>query len=127
LETRTGESRYRQAVFERFTELARMVVVFAQDEARALKHNFIGTEHLLLGLLREEEGLAARVLESLDITLEEVRAQVARIIGQSDEFTSGAIPRHAARQEGTRAGAARGAVSGPQRRRHRARPARDRA
>src|SRR5262249_14269642 len=60
-------------VFERFTERARQVVVLAQDEARALKHNYIGTEHILLGLLREEEGLAARVLESLDITVEEVR------------------------------------------------------
>ena len=68
------------------------VVVLAQDEARALKHNYIGTEHILLGLLREEEGLAARVLESLDITVEEVRAQVARIVGQGDEVTSGQIP-----------------------------------
>jgi ATP-dependent Clp protease ATP-binding subunit ClpC len=57
-----------------------------------LKHNYIGTEHILLGLLREEEGLAARVLESLDITVEEVRAQVARIVGQGDEVTSGQIP-----------------------------------
>jgi ATP-dependent Clp protease ATP-binding subunit ClpC len=67
-------------------------VVLAQDEARALKHNYIGTEHILLGLLREEEGLAARVLESLDITVEEVRAQVARIVGQGDEVTTGQIP-----------------------------------
>src|ERR1700742_1589738 len=79
-------------MFERFTERARQVVVLAQDEARALKHNYIGTEHILLGLLREEEGLAARVLESLDITVEEVRAQVARIVGQGDEVTSGQIP-----------------------------------
>ncbi len=79
-------------MFERFTERARQVVVLAQDEARALKHNYIGTEHLLLGLLREEEGLAARVLESLDITVEEVRAQVARIVGQGDEVTTGQIP-----------------------------------
>jgi ATP-dependent Clp protease ATP-binding subunit ClpC len=79
-------------LFERFTERARQVVVLAQDEARALKHNYIGTEHLLLGLLREEEGLAARVLESLDITVEEVRAQVARIVGQGDEVTTGQIP-----------------------------------
>jgi ATP-dependent Clp protease ATP-binding subunit ClpC len=81
-----------EAVFERFTERARQVVVLAQDEARALKHNYIGTEHILLGLLREEEGLAARVLESLDITVEEVRAQVARIVGQGDEVTTGQIP-----------------------------------
>ena len=79
-------------MFERFTERARQVVVLAQDEARALKHNYIGTEHILLGLLREEEGLAARVLESLVITVEEVRAQVARIVGQGDEVTTGQIP-----------------------------------
>jgi len=79
-------------LFERFTERARQLVVLAQDEARALKHNYIGTEHILLGLLREEEGLAARVLESLDITVEEVRAQVARIVGQGDEVTTGQIP-----------------------------------
>jgi len=82
----------RGILFERFTERARQVVVLAQDEARALKHNYIGTEHILLGLLREEEGLAARVLESLDITVEEVRAQVARIVGQGDEVTTGQIP-----------------------------------
>ena len=79
-------------MFERFTERARQVVVLAQDEARAFKHNYIGTEHLLLGLLREEEGLAARVLESLDVTVDEVREQVARIVGQGDEVTSGQIP-----------------------------------
>jgi len=79
-------------VFEQFTERARQVVVLAQDEARALNHNYIGTEHLLLGLLREEEGLAARVLESLDITFEEVRAQIARIVGHGDEVTTGQIP-----------------------------------
>jgi ATP-dependent Clp protease ATP-binding subunit ClpA len=79
-------------VFERFTERARQVVVLAQDEARALKHNYIGTEHILLGLLREEEGLAARVLESLDVNVEEVRLQVGRIVGQGDEVTAGQIP-----------------------------------
>jgi ATP-dependent Clp protease ATP-binding subunit ClpC len=79
-------------VFERFTERARQVIVFAQDEARALRHNYIGTEHLLLGLLREEEGLAARALESLDITVDQTRAQVARIVGQGDQVTSGQIP-----------------------------------
>ncbi len=79
-------------MFERFTERARQVVVLAQDEARRLRHNYIGTEHLLLGLLREEEGLAARVLESLDITVEEVRAQVARIVGQGDEIMTSQIP-----------------------------------
>ena len=79
-------------MFERFTERARQVVVLAQDEARALKHNYIGTEHLLLGMLREEEGLAARVLESLDISVEEVRGQVARIVGLGDHATTGQIP-----------------------------------
>ncbi|HKG10248.1 MAG TPA: Clp protease N-terminal domain-containing protein [Gaiellaceae bacterium] len=79
-------------MFERFTERARQVVVIAQSEARALKHNYIGTEHLLLGLLREEEGIAARVLMSFDVTVEEVRAQVARIIGQGDEVVGGHIP-----------------------------------
>ena len=79
-------------MFERFTERARQVIVLAQAEARALKHNYIGTEHLLLGLLREEEGLAARVLASFGITLDEVRAEVTRIIGQGDEVEAGQIP-----------------------------------
>ena len=79
-------------MFERFTDRARQVVVLAQDEARGLKHNYLGTEHILLGLLREEEGLAARVLESLDITVEEVRAQVVRIVGEGDELKSGQMP-----------------------------------
>ncbi len=69
------------------------MVVLAQEESRTtFKHNYIGTEHILLGLLREEEGLAARVLESLDITLERVRAQVFRIVGSGEEPTSGQIP-----------------------------------
>src|SRR5258707_352824 len=79
-------------MFERFTERARQVVVLAQEEARTLKHNYIGTEHILLGLLREEEGLAARVLESLDITVERVRAQVVRIVGSGEDVPSGQIP-----------------------------------
>jgi ATP-dependent Clp protease ATP-binding subunit ClpC len=79
-------------VFERFTERARQVVVLAQDESRRLGHPYIGTEHILLGLLREEEGIAARVLEQLDVTVEEVRTQVARIVGQGDEVTTGQIP-----------------------------------
>jgi ATP-dependent Clp protease ATP-binding subunit ClpC len=79
-------------MFERFTERARLVVVFAEDEARALQHNYIGTEHVLLGLLREEEGLAARVLDSLEITVEEVRAQVACIVGRGDGVTTGDVP-----------------------------------
>jgi ATP-dependent Clp protease ATP-binding subunit ClpA len=79
-------------VFERFTERARQVVVLAQDEARALSHNYIGTEHILLGLLREEEGIAARVLGELGVTLEAIRSQVAQIVGRGDEVTSGQIP-----------------------------------
>jgi ATP-dependent Clp protease ATP-binding subunit ClpC len=79
-------------VFERFTDSAREVVVSAQDEARTLRHNYIGTEHLLLGLLRGNEGIAAQVLESFGITLDDVRAQVARIIGHGDELPSGQMP-----------------------------------
>ncbi len=79
-------------MFERFTERARQVVVLAQEEARTMKHNYIGTEHILLGLVREEEGLAARVLESLDVTVERVRAQVIRIVGSGEEAESGQIP-----------------------------------
>ena len=78
-------------MFERFTERARQVVVLAQEEARSLKHNYIGTEHLLLGLLREEEGVAARVLESLDVSVEEVRAAVVRIVGSGEESPQGTI------------------------------------
>jgi ATP-dependent Clp protease ATP-binding subunit ClpC len=79
-------------VFARFTEPARQVVVLAQDEARALNHNYIGTEHLLLGLLREERGLAAQVLASLDVKVEQVRVKVRAIIGQGDGVTAGQIP-----------------------------------
>jgi ATP-dependent Clp protease ATP-binding subunit ClpC len=80
-------------VFERFTERARQVVVLAQEEARAFAHDSIGTEHLLLGLLREEEGIAARALASLDVTLDEVRAQVDRLVGRGEQaVTTGQIP-----------------------------------
>jgi hypothetical protein len=79
-------------VFERFTEQARQVVVLAQDEARGLRHNYIGTEHILLGLLREEDGLAARALDSLDITAEKVRVQASRIVGSGEEVETGQIP-----------------------------------
>jgi ATP-dependent Clp protease ATP-binding subunit ClpC len=79
-------------MFERFTLQARQVVILAQDEARALNHNYIGTEHILLGLLREEEGIAFRVLESLGVKLEPVRAQVVQIVGASEEATHGQIP-----------------------------------
>jgi ATP-dependent Clp protease ATP-binding subunit ClpA len=79
-------------VFERFSERARQVVVLAQEEARALKHNYIGTEHLLLGLIREEEGIAAVVLDSLGVGLEESRAAVRRIVGEGDEVPAGNVP-----------------------------------
>jgi ATP-dependent Clp protease ATP-binding subunit ClpC len=79
-------------VFERYTERARQVVFLAQHEAGALNHDYIGTEHILLGLLREEEGLARRVLESPGVSIEEVRAQVAQIVGQGDEMPTGQIP-----------------------------------
>ena len=79
-------------MFERFTERARQVVVLAQDEARSLCHDWIGTEHLLLGLLREEEGIAARVLESREITLENVRARVVSIVGLGEGQSAGQIP-----------------------------------
>jgi ATP-dependent Clp protease ATP-binding subunit ClpC len=79
-------------MFERFTERARQVVVLAQDEARALGHNYIGSEHLLLGLLAERDGVAARALLSLDVTAEKVRAEVVRIVGRGDGFTAGQIP-----------------------------------
>ena len=78
-------------MFERFTERARQVVVLAQDEARALGHGYIGTEHLLLGILREEEGLGAQVLATLGVTDVEVRDGVARIAGRGDEFPTGQI------------------------------------
>ena len=79
-------------MFERFTDRARRVIVLAQDEARNLKHNYLGTEHFLLGLIREGEGVAAKALEALDITLDEVRAQVIDIIGEGQEPPSGHIP-----------------------------------
>jgi len=79
-------------MFERFTERARQVVVLAQEEARELQHNYIGTEHLLLGLLREAEGIAARVLGELGVTLEGVRSDVALIVGKGDEAAAGQIP-----------------------------------
>ena len=79
-------------MFERFTDRARHVVVLAQEEARLLDHNYIGTEHILLGLIHEGEGVAARALESLGISLEAVRSQVEAIIGQGGSSPSGHIP-----------------------------------
>src|SRR5918993_1197497 len=79
-------------MFERFTDRARRVVVLAQEEARLLNHNYIGTEHILLGLIHEGEGVAAKALESLGISLEGVRSQVEEIIGQGQQAPSGHIP-----------------------------------
>src|SRR5205823_6390445 len=79
-------------LFERFTDRARRVVVLAQEEARLLNHNYIGTEHILLGLIHEGEGVAAKALESLNISLEAVRSQVEEIIGQGGSSPSGHIP-----------------------------------
>lgn len=79
-------------MFERFTDRARRVVVLAQEEARMLNHNYIGTEHILLGLIHEGEGVAAKSLESLGISLEGVRSQAEEIIGQGQQAPSGHIP-----------------------------------
>ncbi len=79
-------------MFERFTDRARRVVVLAQEEARMLNHNYIGTEHILLGLIHEGEGLAAKALENLDISLVAVREQVQEIIGQGQQAPTGHIP-----------------------------------
>ncbi len=79
-------------MFERFTDKARRAVVLAQEEARTLDHNYIGTEHLLLGLLREEDGVAARALGSLGVSLEAVRRDVEAIIGRGEAVPKGHIP-----------------------------------
>ena len=79
-------------LFERFTDRARRVVVLAQEEARLLNHNYIGTEHILLGLIHEGEGIASQALESLGISLEAVRDQVEEIIGQGSQSPNGHIP-----------------------------------
>jgi len=79
-------------MFERFTDRARRVVVLAQEEARLLGHNYIGTEHILLGLLHEEDGVAAKVLEQLGVTLAAVRTSVQSIIGEGGDVPGGHIP-----------------------------------
>src|SRR2546430_16197528 len=79
-------------MFERFTDRARRVVVLAQEEARMLNHNYIGTEHILLGLIHEGEGVAAKALEQLNISLDAVRSQVEEIIGQGQAAPTGHIP-----------------------------------
>jgi ATP-dependent Clp protease ATP-binding subunit ClpC len=79
-------------MFERFTDRARQVVALAQEEARMLNHDYIGTEHILLGLIHEGDGVAARSLESLGISLDAVRQQVQEIIGRGQQAPSGHIP-----------------------------------
>ena len=79
-------------MFERFTDRARRVIVLAQEEARALQHNYIGTEHLLLGLIREGEGVAAKALEAKGVTLEDTRKQVEEMIGKGNAAPNGHIP-----------------------------------
>ena len=79
-------------MFERFTDRARRVVVLAQEEARMLSHNYIGTEHILLGLIHEGDGVAAKALEQLGISLDAVRAQVQDMIGTGSQQTKGHIP-----------------------------------
>lgn len=79
-------------MFERFTDRARRVIVLAQEEARTFNHNYIGTEHLLLGLIREGEGVAALALESSGLSLDGIRAQVLAIIGQGEIAPTGHIP-----------------------------------
>jgi ATP-dependent Clp protease ATP-binding subunit ClpA len=89
----TGFSQVKGAVmFERFTDRARRVVVLAQEEARMLNHNYIGTEHILLGLIHEGGGAAAKARDALGISLESVRSQVEEIIGQGQQAPSGHIP-----------------------------------
>jgi ATP-dependent Clp protease ATP-binding subunit ClpC len=79
-------------MFERFTDGARRAIVFAQDEARELNHSYIGTEHLLLGLMRDDEGVAARALRELEIRRDAVREQVTEAIGRGERPPSGHIP-----------------------------------
>ncbi len=79
-------------LFERLIEGARQVFALAQEEARAMGHNYIGAEHILLGLLCEEKGLAARALQTFGITVDRVRGQVVKIVGPGEEITAGQIP-----------------------------------
>src|SRR6201985_1541388 len=87
-----GVRRAAWSMFERFTDRARRVVVLAQEEARMLNHGYIGTEHLLLGLVHEGDGVAAKALEAMGISLEAVREQVETIIGRGQHTESGHIP-----------------------------------
>ena len=110
-------------MFERFTDRARRVVVLAQ-EARLLNHSYIGTEHILLGLIHEGEGVAAKALESLGISLEAVRNQVEEIIGQGGSSPSGHIPFTPRAKKVLELLTPRSAAARSQLHRHRAHPAR---
>ncbi len=112
------------SMFERFTEPSRRVVVLAQEEARMLNHNYIGTEHILLGLIHEREGVAARAIVSFGLTLEMARDQVRDIVGARPSGTVRAHPVHPAGEDGSRVVAARGAGAEEGLHRHRAHPAR---
>ena len=111
-------------MFERFTDRARRVVVLAQEEARQLSHSYIGTEHVLLGLIHEGEGVAAKALESLGISLEAVRGQVEEIIGRGGSAPSGHIPFTPRAKKVLELSLAGGAAARPQLHRHRAHPPR---
>ena len=104
--------------FDKFTDRARKVLTLAQDEAQRFNHNYIGTEHLLLGLVREGEGVAARVLENMNVELAKVRTAVEFIIGRGDRPVVGEVGLTPARQARHRAGHRRGAPPGPQLHRH---------
>ena len=110
-------------MFERFTDRARRVVVLAQEEARMLNHNYIGTEHILLGLIHEGEGVAAKALESLGISLEAVRQQVEEIIGQGQYAPSGHIPFTPRAKKVLELSLREALAARPQLHRHRAHPA----
>ena len=110
-------------MFERFTEKARRVVVYAQEEARMLNQNYIGTEHLLLGLIREQDGIAAKALESLNISLEDVHQQVEELRSRHVR-ADGPHPLHAPCEEGPGALASRSPAARPQLHRYGAHPAR---
>ena len=86
-------------MFERFTEQARKAIVLAQEEARRLNHGYVGTEHLLLGLLRQDEGVAARALDSLGVTLNEAREQIESMAGRGEEGTADQPPFTPARRK----------------------------
>ena len=107
----TGRECKATGVFERFTDRSRRVLVLAQEEARLLEHSFIGTEHILLGLIHEGEGVAAKALQSMDISLEAIREKVRETIGAGGLGAHQFAALHPSGQEGARAVAPRGAAT----------------